>query len=204
MIQEFVHQIRENMRDSIKDIHTAIPGRIISFDAGKGLATVLPMMKFEKPDGTTIDYPHITGVPVLFPQGTNQKATVAFPVKEGDGCLIIISEKPLDYWMYGQETSTDLSFDLTNAICIPGLFSKGNSVVAEACSKNAIIVDFSGNRVTIQNDKIQMDAPKIVINADIELRGKLTATDDVIANSSVSLANHTHTGDSGGTTSKPN
>ena len=68
--------------------------------------------------------------------------------------------------MYGQETGTNLKFDLTNAICIPGLFAPANSVVAEACEQDAIIADVSGTRLTIKSDGlIQADCKKFVINA---------------------------------------
>lgn len=91
---------------------------------------------------------------------------VAFPVKPGDGCYLVISEQSLDYWMYGQETGTNLKFDLTNAVAIPGLFAKANTVVAEACSQDAIIVDVSGTRLTVKsNGLIQADCKKFVINA---------------------------------------
>ena len=124
MMQEFVQAIDDSIKKGVRGIHTAMPGVILSYDAGKGLATVQPTMKFKKPDGDTVDYAQITGVPVVFQQGMNQEATGAFPVKPGDGCLIIIAEQSIDYWLYGQETETDLAFVLTNAICIPGLFAK--------------------------------------------------------------------------------
>ena len=95
-----------------------------------------------------------------------QRATIGFPVKPGDNCILIISEQSLDYWMYGQDTGTNLKFDLTNAMAIPGLFVKANTVVAEACSQDAIIVDVSGTRLTVKSDGlIQADCKRCVINA---------------------------------------
>jgi phage baseplate assembly protein gpV len=160
-------------------------------------------MKYKKPDGTTIDFPQVTGVPVLFQTGMGQSATIAFPVKAGDGCLIIVGEQSLDYWMYGQETSTDLAFDMTNAMCIPGLFAKANPVVADACAGNAVIVDVNGTRITVKNGAAIIDASKVTINGDVQVNGKVTASGDVKANSSISLATHTHGGDSGGSTTSP-
>ncbi len=124
MMQEFVQEIQNTVQRGLRGIHTAMPGRIVSFDAAKGIATVKPAMKFKKPDGKTMDFPQVTGVPVVFPQGAGQGATIAFPVKPGDSCLLVVAEQSLDYWQYGQETSTDLAFDMTNAICIPGLFAQ--------------------------------------------------------------------------------
>ena len=133
MMQEFVDQINKSARSATEDMHTALPGEIKSYDPGKGVATVLPKAKFTKPDGSTMDFPEISGVPVMFPQSKN--VTIAWPIKKGDGCLLVFSEQALDYWMYGKETDTKLKFDLTNAIAIPNLISGGNSTMKLACDE---------------------------------------------------------------------
>ena len=167
MMQEFVQEIQNTVQRGLRGIHTAMPGQIVSFDAAKGIATVKPAMKFKKPDGKTMDFPQVTGVPVVFPQGNAQGATVAFPVKPGDSCLLVVAEQSLDYWQYGQETSTDLAFDMTNAICIPGLFAQGNPVVADACAQNAVIVDVKGGSVTIS-------APEVTVEGNLTVTGSLS------------------------------
>lgn len=68
MMQEFVDQINKSARSATEDMHTALPGEIKSYDPDKGVATVLPKAKFTKPDGSTMDFPEISGVPVMFPQ----------------------------------------------------------------------------------------------------------------------------------------
>ena len=166
MNSELVQEIKNMAQAAAQSIHTAVPGTIVSYDPAKGQAVVKPVMKYTTKGGNIIDYPQISGVPVLFQQHMNQQATVAFPVKPGDGCLLIISEQSLDYWMYGQDTGTDLRFDLTNAVAIPGLFAPANTVVADACKQDAIIVDVSGTRITVKKDGlIQADCKRFVINA---------------------------------------
>ena len=204
MMQEFVSEVSKTVKQTMKEAHTAMPGTIVSYDPATGLATVLPTMKFKKPDGESMDFPQVTGVPVVFPQSMNQQATIAYPVKPGDGCLIIVAEQSIDYFMYGQETDTDLDFDLTNSICIPGLFAKPNSVMNEAYSGNCIIIDLGGTRITVKSGEVVIDADKVTINGEVTVNGSVTAISDVLANSSISLARHTHTGDSGGSTSAPN
>lgn len=204
MNSEIVEQIKETARNVTGAIHTAIPGEIVSYDPSKGQATVRPIMKYTTKGGSLIAYLKITGVPVLFQQHMGQQATVAFPVKPGDGCLLVVSEQSLDYWMFGQETGTDLRFDLTNAVCIPGLFVPANTVVAEACDQDAVIADTSGTRITIKSDgNIIMDAKLVTINADVRVNGKVTASGDVISEDRVSGAHHTHPGCSGGSTGQP-
>ena len=138
MMQEFVDQINKSARSATEDMHTALPGEIKSYDPDKGVATVLPKAKFTKPDGSMMDFPEISGVPVMFPQSKN--VTIAWPIKKGDGCLLVFSEQALDYWMYGKETDTKLKFDLTNAIAIPNLTSGGNSTMKLACDEDAVAI----------------------------------------------------------------
>jgi len=166
MNSELVQSIKNTAKDTVNQVHTAFPGVIESYDPGKGQATVKPTMRLKTKGGNYKDYPKISGVPVVFQQYSNQTATIGFPVKPGDGCLIVISEQSLDRWMYGQETGTDLKFDLTNAICIPGLFNPSNTVVAEAIEQDAIIIDIEGTRIMLKRDGlIQADCKSFVINA---------------------------------------
>ena len=180
MMQEFVQQVMENIDGAIRGVHTCLPDKIVSFDAGKGLATVAPTMKFKKPDGSKMDFPQVTGVPVVFPQVMGQNATIAYPIKAGDGCLILVAEQSIDYWMYGQETDTDLAFDLSNAICIPGLFVPANATMKEACDKSAVIVNVSGTKLTVKGGLIQMDAAEVIINGNATVNGNFTTKGGVV------------------------
>ena len=73
MMQEFVQEIKNTVSKNLKGVHTAMPGEILSYDPAKGLATVQPKMKYKKPDGTTIDFPQITGVQSGSPRGTTRR-----------------------------------------------------------------------------------------------------------------------------------
>lgn len=213
MMQEFVEAVKNTVRNELSDVHTSVPGKIVSFDATTGLATVLPVMKFKKPDGTSIDYPQITDVPVLFPQGYGQSATIAFPVKAGDGCLIIAAENSIDYWQFGQETDTDLSFDITNAICIPGLFAKANADVKQACDENAVVVNCNGSKIVLKSGQAQITAGMVIVNGNLKVNGNVLAWNmsagkisgsEEITDGGISLKEHTHKDASGGSTTAPN
>lgn len=193
MMQEFVDSVNKTAKKAVSEIHTAVPAVITAFDAAKGLATVQPKAKFKKPNGETMDYPSVSGVPVVFPQ--SKSVTIAFPIKAGDNCLLVFGEKALDYWLYGKETDTDLSFDLSNAIAIPSLSTSGNSAMQMACSEDAAVVQAGGTVLKVKGDAVYIQGNLIV-------EGKITASGDVSA-SGKSFASHTHTGDSGGSTSAP-
>ena len=121
MIQEVVQEIEKTVRDGLKGIHTAMPGEIKSFDPGSGRATVTPNGKFTSSSGKRMAYPAISDVPVAFPVCQSAGVGVAYPVKAGVSCIIIISEVELDEWRSGAESEGSLQFDLSSAMAVPGL-----------------------------------------------------------------------------------
>lgn len=167
MMQEVVEQLQAMVKSSVNGIHTAIPGSIVDFDPGTCLATVSPKMKYTKPDGSKINYPNVAGVPVCFPQGAGQKVSVTYPIKSGDGCLLIASEQSLDYWMYERETATDLRYDLTNSVALVGLFSKSSPEIQKACEENAVVIKADSTTITIKSDGVD-------IEGDVTIKGNLT------------------------------
>ena len=214
MMQEFVDQINKSARSATEDMHTALPGEIKSYDPDKGVATVLPKAKFTKPDGSMMDFPEISGVPVMFPQSKN--VTIAWPIKKGDGCLLVFSEQALDYWMYGKETDTKLRFDLTNAMKLAcdedAVAIAAGDTKAKITPKTAeltlgsakVKVEPSLVQVTVGGTVLAISPDGVDITGKLTVKGGITARDDVKAsNGSISLANHVHSGDSGGMTGKP-
>ena len=155
-LQKVVQELKNYLTDSMQGVHTALPGKIVSFNAKACEADVLPSGKFKKPDGTFIDFPKIPGVPVYFPQGAGQGAVIAFPVMDGDECLLVFTEQALDTWRTGAESNTDLRFDLTNAVALVGLFSKACPLVKEACDSGSIIVESGGERIQIKGGEINI------------------------------------------------
>jgi len=150
MLQEFTQEMKNQMLDLLKDVHTSIPGKIVSFNPDKCEASILPSVKFKKPDGSQIDYPRLNEVPVYVMQGSGQTATIVYPVKPGDECLIVFSEQALDFWRTGATSNTDLKFDLSNAVAIIGMFAKPNPLIKEACDDNSVIIEKDGERVRLK------------------------------------------------------
>ncbi len=167
MMQEFVQQMEETIREATYDMHTALPGTIAAFDPVSSMATVKPEGSAAMKNGQRLKYPSIVKVPVVFPQAGGQDTVIAFPVKPGDGCLIIICENDLKPWMsHGKETESDMKFDLTNAVCIPGLFSEGNEAVQKAVEENAVIIKNKDMEMMLKEDKLQIEYKQNRIQVD--------------------------------------
>lgn len=174
MMQEFVQQVKSTIQEFIDGVHTAIPGVITAFDPAKCEASVNLTGQYNKPDGTKLPYPAVAHVPVVFPQVSNQEITIAFPIKPGDGCLVIIAEQALEAWWAGGESNLDLKHDLTNAIVIPGLFRTPNAVMQEAVSEDAIMLVNQGTKVKIKGQEIHIETPKIEIQTEkIHITGEV-------------------------------
>ena len=174
MMQEVVQQVKATIQEFIDGVHTAIPGVIAAFDPAKCEASVNLTGQYNKPDGTKLPYPAAAHVPVVFPQVSNQEITIAFPIKPGDGCLVVIAEQALEAWRAGGESNLDLKHDLTNAIVIPGLFRTPNTAMQEAVMEDAIMLVNQGTKVKIKGQEIHIETPKIEIQTEkIHITGEV-------------------------------
>ena len=185
MLQEFTQEIEDTARAVVNEVHTAMPGEIISFDAGSGVATVKPSGKFVTSDGKELDYPVITEAPVAFPFCQSAGVGIAFPVKKGDSCIIIISEVELDAWRSGAESEGSLRFDLTSAMVIPGLLDGGSDLAAKASANNAVMIGGGDVEVSVSGDGVMVDTGStrfeisdsgVSISGNLKVNGSISYT----------------------------
>ena len=173
------HEVNEAINNLIESklngIHTAMPAKIVGFDSSTGMASVLPYGNYETDEGESIEYPQITGVPVIFPQCQTVNAHIFFPVKKGDDCLLVISEEELDLWLFGENDDGTVRFDLTSAICIPGLCQKPGNALKESCSTNSVIIQ-SGNTKLAVGDSCVTLSGNLTVNGSISYTGTLNGS----------------------------
>lgn len=97
MLQEVTAEIEKTAKAVVNEIHTALPGEIISFDGG--MATVKPIGKYVTSDGVKLDYPTITEAPVIFPFCQSSGVGIAFPVKKA---IVASFSYPRWNWTLGE------------------------------------------------------------------------------------------------------
>ena len=95
--------------------------------------------------------------------------SIAWPIKPGDGCLIVFCESALDFWMYGKETDTALSFDLSNAIAITGLSPKGRDAMQIACDEDAAVMKAGDTILKVKADGVYIIGNLTVSNGVVNL-----------------------------------
>lgn len=182
MIQEVVQEIEKTVRDGLKGIHTAMPGEIKSFDPGSGRATVTPNGKFTSSSGKRMAYPAISDVPVAFPVCQSAGVGVAYPVKAGDSCIIIISEVELDEWRSGAESEGSLQFDLSSAMAVPGLLVGGGEMIQKACAQDAVVIAGGTAEILISENEITAtmgDTELKLTEEEAAIRGNLKVDGDI-------------------------
>lgn len=110
------------------EVHTCMPGKIISYDKKTQKADVQPMLKrrIVHQDGSELleSLPPLTDVPVNFMRSAGFFLT--FPITKGDLVTVHFSERSMDNYMssLGEESDPDefRAHHLSDAICVPGWY----------------------------------------------------------------------------------
>lgn len=114
------------MRNISLTMHCVKIGQIVSFDKTDQTATVQVLHRMDENYNTdldeTIEYPLLQKVPVVVLQGGG--ASITFPIKAGDQCLLLFCDYMIDnWWISGDVGASDFPrrHDISDAIAIVGL-----------------------------------------------------------------------------------
>lgn len=113
----------------LKNLHTCLPGIIASFDPVSQTASVQPAIKRVFTEKGATNLPLCVDVPVAFPGGGDFFLT--FPVKPGDECILLFSERAIDLWHVGGGAQAPAEYrlhDLSDGIAIVGLNSQPKKI----------------------------------------------------------------------------
>ncbi|WP_065649245.1 Gp138 family membrane-puncturing spike protein [Pantoea eucrina] len=127
-------QAMKVLSDSIFSmLRVSLPGIIESFDPIACTCTVQPALKGQTADELgnikSAPLPLLVDVPVIFPRGGG--CTITFPVKAGDECLVVFSDRCIDFWWQSggvQEPVDPRQHDLSDAFAIVGPQSQANVI----------------------------------------------------------------------------
>lgn len=130
------------------EMHVALPGKVVSYDAAKQVADVQPQLRdvFVGSDGEFVDrpFPVLPRVPVQFLRGGG--FFVIVPVAVGDTGLLVFCDLPLDRWRSSGQSSHpgDLRrHSMTSAVFIPGLVPTG-AALSEASANADLVLGKAG------------------------------------------------------------
>ena len=144
ILSKFRNKIAETMR-------VAIPGIIDSYDHAKQKAIVKVDIKELFEDGTSLESPVITNVPVIM--SASGGALFSMPVKQGDYCLLIVCDRDISNWLLGASNQNPQTFrknSLTDTVAIMGLrpFNKTLNIP----NNTDVTIFYSGSTFSIGSD----------------------------------------------------
>lgn len=150
----------ERIASALKDVHTSLPGVIVSFNKDKQTAQVQPLIKRIFYEKGAVNLPVCVDVPVHFPKAGG--FCITMPVKAGDECFLCFFERAIDNWFANggvQEPSEYRLHDYSDGYAIVGLSNSRESIV----NFNATDVEIrSLDRAT----RIQMKPDGTIINTN--------------------------------------
>lgn len=158
--------MRQAVLFQLYDVHTALPGTIISYESTLQKATIQPSLKKSYLDGTTQEMPILNNVPVIFPRAGG--ASLTFPVVQGDTCLLLFIERSTDLWKsVGGVVAPDdpRKFDLSDAVAIMGLMPFSENSLSE--NNEDVLLTYKNSNIRIKSSgEIQIEtAGKIAIGS---------------------------------------
>lgn len=190
-------------------INTAVDAVIEHYSAG--IASVKPIPKQHFVDGTSLSYPVIANIPVVWPRFAGDLAGVKGPVKPGDKCLLIFCQQATD------GSDDQRRFSLNDAYCIVGAFGPAQGRAAE---NSHMQLYFGDAYVALTKDGkllinapagVEITAPATHNSGTLTTVGRLTYQsgmsgsggadiDGDVTSNGISLQKHVHIGNLGSPT----
>jgi len=160
-------QAYKALSDSIFSmLRVSMPGIIQSFDPIAVTCTVQPAISGQTADELgnfkSQPLPLLLDVPVIFPRGGG--CTLTFPVKSGDECLVIFSDRCIDFWWQNggiQEPVDPRQHDLSDAFALVGPMSQAQKISAINTSAVELRSDDADTKISLNpsTGKITGTAP---------------------------------------------
>lgn len=166
-------------------LNTAVPGIIDTFSIGEdGVPRVSAIgairLKYIDPDTQTVtylDYPKIENIPVAVSQCEGLGLSLTVPIKQGQLCTLIFSQRSLDNFSITGElsnptsgadelTSTVRCFDYTDAMCFPGIMTPANNITSYSEEAIEIRNADSSVKVAVYSEKIELTQGESVLTME--------------------------------------
>lgn len=185
-LAELLERFRNAMQE---ELHVALPGRVVAFDAAAQTVDVEPMVNrsLERSDGSRVQelLPTIRAVPVVFPGAG--KWFVRFPLGAGDEVLVVCCERDLARWRQTGERSDPVdvrAHHLAHAVAIPGLRSRPQQLPTPSGAALEL-GEVGGSTIRIEDDgTIRLGGPAAV--ATVSAAAKVDAILNAIATAPIS------------------
>ena len=138
-----------------ENVHTSLPGVVTAVKGNR--VNVQPSLNRALRDGRTESLPVVPNVPIWFPRGGG--AAITWPVKAGDGCMLVFAERSLDEWKSGGGTVTPddpRRHGLSDAVALVGLDSA-------ASGSDDVEISMDGSKITVSPDAVTITVGGVTV-----------------------------------------
>lgn len=180
-------------------LRVSLPGIVQSFDPATCTCTIQPAIAGqgvdEKGQIQSAPLPLLTDVPVIFPRGGG--CTITFPVKAGDECLVVFSDRCIDFWWQNggvQEPVDPRQHDLSDAFAFVGPQSQAQKISGISTTSVQVRTDDGSSFIELmQGGNVNITTPLLTVNGNVQVNGTVTSTGDQVAKG-ISQTGHVHSG----------
>lgn len=156
--EEFYRLMLEGFGSNLR---VAMPGIITAFDATEQTVTVQPALRerVSSTDGTYqwIQLPLLLDVPICLPRGGGFAITM--PLQPGDECLVVFNDMCIDAWFSNSQIQNQIEkrrHDLSDAVCIPGVWSQPNRISSYSISSMQLRTEDGSQMIDISSSGINL------------------------------------------------
>lgn len=137
------------MQKISSSIRVAMPASIESYDFKTQKADIKIDMQELYQNDTGLEYPVLSGVPVIFPRCGG--ASITMPISRGDTCLVVFLDRDSTSWLLGGKGLKPKSMrnhHLSDAVAIMGL----SPFTSKSPAKNNtdMLISFDGSSITLK------------------------------------------------------
>lgn len=179
--------LRAILSSELLDVHTALPGRVRSYDASAqtadvvlGARRVVPASDEDVDEDTSEEYPILVAVPVVWPRGGGYRLHA--PLAAGDGVLVVFPESSIDRWLDSGDAgdpSITTRHGIDGAIAIPGLGFRGSKITS-APTDGLVVGKDGGPDVKITSSEVRAGGTLALAEA-ADVKAHLAAISTAIA-----------------------
>ena len=205
------------MNQKLKDgMQTSFVGRIDSCsgkgsEAGSGTVSATQLTAQADASGKSLPMPSMTKLPYTRLQG-GIAAVIIDPVP-GDICVFSCCKQDISGIKQGTSQPVPAgsyrAFSQSDSIAVGAIHTKTPEVWIEIKQDKTVTIHApkgvkieTAETVEVTAKKVDITAPEVNITGNVTVNGSIKSTGDMSAGG-ISLQSHTHRGDSGGTTGKP-
>ncbi|EBP1798259.1 hypothetical protein NE69_09105 [Salmonella enterica] len=197
MVEELHDTIGLGVEFALADVHTIVVAKITVVN--DNTISCIPVIN-RVVKGESKPLPEFIEVPPVILQGGG--SYIAEPIKPGDYCLVLISERCYDAWYAGSDFVSPLEMrmhDYSDGFALCGVNPRATAITIPKLNRmmngntdHVGDLNLTGN-VTVSGN--------LTVGGDIKCAGRLTVASATIGG--INFGTHKHKGDSGGDTGGP-